>query len=52
MAMAVTGELVYAVVHPKMPGVPDIDQAVVTPPLCPVGKPSAFNRHLAQYNRL
>jgi hypothetical protein len=50
MAMAVPRKFVVAVVHPKMPGVADIDQAVVTPPAIAVN--DAFNRHLAQDSRL
>jgi len=50
MAMAVPRKLVVAVVNPKMPGVPDIDQAVVTPPTITVN--NAFNCHLAEDNGL
>ena len=50
VAMAVTGEFMLTVVHPKMPGMADIHQAVVTPPAIAVD--DALNRHLAQYDRL
>lgn len=50
MVMAVPRKLVVAVVHPKMPGVADIHQAVVSPPTIAVD--DAFNCHLAQDNGL
>jgi hypothetical protein len=50
MAVTVPRKFVGAVVYPKMPGVPDINQAVVTAP--PITVNNAFNRYFTENNRL
>lgn len=50
VAMAVTGKLAAAVVHPEMPGIADIDQAVAASPAIAVD--GASNRHFTENNGL
>jgi len=48
--MAATGKFVIARIHPKMPRIADIDQAIVAPPAIAVD--DAPDRHLAEDNGL